>query len=120
MAWGSTSYYVQKLFSENRGSTIKEVTSDSGFGPVYWVASNSGDTYYVKLANYGEKSESVRVTVPGAKAGTLSLVSDSDPNAANTDLEQNLVVPSENKVKSSNGTFTFTMPAWGVGVLAVH
>ncbi|PYI15696.1 Arabinosidase A [Aspergillus violaceofuscus CBS 115571] len=120
MAWGSTSYYVQKLFSENRGSTIKEVTSDSGFGPVYWVASNSGDTYYVKLANYGEKSESVSVTVPGAKAGTLSLVSDSDPDAANTDLEQNLVVPYENQVKSSNGTFTFTMPAWGVGVLAVH
>ncbi|OJJ98875.1 hypothetical protein ASPACDRAFT_1881644 [Aspergillus aculeatus ATCC 16872] len=120
MAWGSTSYYVQKLFSENRGSTIKEVTSDSGFGPVYWVASNSDDTYYVKLANYGEKSESVSVTVPGAKAGSLSLVSDSDPDAANTDLEQNLVVPSVNKVKSSNGTFTFTMPAWGVGVLAVH
>lgn len=32
---GSTSFWVQQMFSANRGDTILPVKSDSAFGPVY-------------------------------------------------------------------------------------
>ncbi|KAF7596536.1 hypothetical protein BBP40_001410 [Aspergillus hancockii] len=113
----TTSYYVQQMFSANRGVTIREVTSDSAFGPVYWVASNAGNNYYVKLANYGVDPQEVTVSISGTTSGKLTVLADDDPKAYNSD-SQALVTPSESGVKATNGKFTFTLPAWSVGVLA--
>ncbi|KAJ9299757.1 hypothetical protein DTO271G3_2641 [Paecilomyces variotii] len=114
----TTSYYVQQLFSTNRGDTIKEVTSDSNFGPVFWCASSKGSTYYVKLANYGQDTQSLDVTIPDKTTATLTYVANDDPNAYNSD-EQHPVSP-VTKTLTGNGTFTFTLPAWAVAVLAAN
>ncbi|EAU36156.1 alpha-N-arabinofuranosidase A precursor [Aspergillus terreus NIH2624] len=119
MVIDSTSYYVQQMFSVNRGDTIKEVTSDSAFGPVYWVASSSGSSYYVKLANYGADTQEVSVSIPGMSSGKLTVLADSDPEAYNSDT-QTLVTPSESNVQASNGQFSFTLPAWSVAVLTAN
>lgn len=119
MVIDSTSYYVQQMFSVNRGDTIKEVTSDSAFGPVYWVASSSGSSYYVKLANYGADTQDVSVSIPGMSSGKLTVLADSDPEAYNSDT-QTLVTPSESNVQASNGQFSFTLPAWSVAVLTAN
>ncbi|TAQ87645.1 hypothetical protein B7494_g4034 [Chlorociboria aeruginascens] len=64
---GSVSFWVQKLFSTARGTTILPVTSTSNFNPLFWVASSTASgTYYVKLANYGTTTQSVTVTIPQA------------------------------------------------------
>ncbi|PYI01093.1 Arabinosidase A [Aspergillus sclerotiicarbonarius CBS 121057] len=119
MTFLSTSYYVQEMFSTNRGDTIKEVTSDSDFGPVYWVASSAGDAYHVKLANYGSDTENLTVTISGTTTGKLTILADSDPEAYNSDM-QTLVTPSKSTVQASNGTFTFSLPPWAVAVLATN
>ncbi|RAL04416.1 Arabinosidase A [Aspergillus ibericus CBS 121593] len=119
MTFLSTSYYVQEMFSTNRGDTIKEVTSDTDFGPVYWVASSAGDAYYVKLANYGSNPQTLTVAISGTTTGKLTILADSDPEAYNSDT-QTLVTPSESTVQASNGTFTFSLPAWAVAVLAAN
>ncbi|CRG87864.1 alpha-L-arabinofuranosidase [Talaromyces islandicus] len=72
---GSTSYYVQKMFSSNRGSTVLPVTSDTAFGPVYWVASAANGTYFVKLANYGSESQEITIDIDGATSGNIQLLS---------------------------------------------
>ncbi|KAJ5733607.1 Arabinosidase A [Penicillium malachiteum] len=114
----TTSYYVQQMFSVNHGDTIKEVTSDSAFGPVYWVASSASDSsYFVKLANYGSDTQDLSVSISGLSTAKLTVVGDDDPNAANTP-DESPVVPVESTLSSSNGTFTFTLPAWSVAVLA--
>ncbi|KAJ6014800.1 Arabinosidase A [Penicillium herquei] len=114
----TTSYYVQQMFSVNRGDTIKEVTSDSAFGPVYWVASSASESsYFVKLANYGSDTQDLSVSIDGLTTAKLTVVGDDDPDAANTP-DESLVVPLESTLSSSNGTFTFTLPAWSVAVLA--
>ncbi|KAJ5730448.1 uncharacterized protein N7483_004956 [Penicillium malachiteum] len=114
----TTSYYVQQMFSVNRGDTIKEVTSDSAFGPVYWVASSASDSsYFVKLANYGSDTQDLSVNINGLTTAKLTLVGDDDPHAANTP-DESPVVPVQSTLSSSNGTFTFTLPAWSVAVLA--
>lgn len=115
----TVSYYIQQMFSVHRGDTIKEVTSDSAFGPVYWVASSAGDSYYVKLANYGSETQDVTVSIPGLSSGKLTLLADNDPEASNTDT-QTLVTPSETDVTGENGSFSFTLPAWSVAVLAAN
>jgi alpha-N-arabinofuranosidase len=105
------------MFSANRGDTLREVTSDSAFGPVYWVASNAGNKYFVKLANYGPDPQEINISISGMTSGKLTVLADNDPNAYNSD-SQTLVTPSESDVKATNGKFTFTFPAWSVGVLA--
>lgn len=113
----TTSYYVQQLFSVNRGDTIKPVTSDTAFGPVYWVASSAGNQYFVKMANYGGDAQDVTVEIPGLTGGKLTVLADSDPDASNT-VQQTLVVPSVSDV-TGNGSFGFSLPAWSVAVLNV-
>lgn len=107
------------MFSVNRGDTIKEVTSDSAFGPVYWVASSARNQYFVKLANYGADTQKVTVSIPGMKTGKLTVLADNDPNAENTD-SQSPVAPVDSNVNASDGSFTFTLPAWSVAVLAAN
>ncbi|KAK1146811.1 hypothetical protein N8T08_002572 [Aspergillus melleus] len=119
MVHETTSYYVQQMFSANRGDTIKEVKSDSAFGPVYWVASSSDDTYYVKLANFGKDTQDVSVSIDGLSTGKLTVVADDDPEAYNSDA-QTLVTPSERDVQAESGKFSFTLPAWSVAVLAAN
>ncbi|KAL4891408.1 Arabinosidase A [Aspergillus ambiguus] len=119
MVIDSTSYYVQQMFSVNRGDTIREVTSDSAFGPVYWVASSAGSSYYVKLANYGADTQDISVSIPGMTSGKLTVVADNDPEAYNSD-SQTLVTPSESAIEPSNGQFSFTLPSWSVAVLAAN
>ncbi|KAJ5909428.1 Arabinosidase A [Penicillium tannophilum] len=114
----TTSYYVQQMFASNLGDTVKEVTSDSAFGPVYWVASSANDSsYFVKLANYGSDTQDLSVTIDGTTTAKLTVVGDDDANAANT-VEETPVAPVESTLTASDGTFTFTMPAWSVAVLA--
>ncbi|KAJ5593923.1 Arabinosidase A [Penicillium hispanicum] len=113
----TSSYFVQQMFSTNRGDTIKEVTSDAAFGPVYWVASSTSNNYFVKLANYGSDVQDVSVAISGMTTAKLTVVGDNDPNASNTDTETP-ITPVDSTLSTSNGTFTFTLPAWSVAVLA--
>lgn len=114
------SYYVQQMFSVNRGDTIKQVQSDAPFGPVYWVASSAGDnTYFVKMANYSPDTQDVSISIPGMSSGTFTVVADNDPKAFNSDT-QTMVTPSQSDVAGKNGEFKLTLPAWSVGVLAAN
>lgn len=92
------------------------MTSDSQFGPVYWVVSSANDKYYVKLANYGNKVQEVSVSISGVKGGKLTVVASDDPNAANTDEETN-VTPVESSVGATDGKLGISLPAWSVAVL---
>lgn len=113
------SYYVQQMFSVNRGDTIKEVTSDSSFGPVYWVASSAGNSYFVKMANYGPDNQDLTISIPGMNAGKLTIVGNDNPDAYNSD-SQTPITPSQSDVTAENGTFTLKLPAWSVAVLAAN
>jgi len=122
---GSVSYYVQKLFSTARGSTILPVTADTDFNPLFWVASSTGGnapTYHVKIANYGTTVQNVTVTIPAAvgvsaTAGLQTLTGAS--TASNYPLDVT-VLPVEGTVSgSASAGWTFSVPGYGVAVLSV-
>lgn len=119
---GSTSFWVQNMFSANRGDTILPVTADADFGPVYWVASSrSGSTYFVKLANYGASAENVTVKFPSlgdASSAALTLLSGGEL-VANYPGVVSITPQASNVSGSALGGYTFDIPAWGVAVLAI-
>ncbi|KAM3075158.1 hypothetical protein ACMFMG_007389 [Clarireedia jacksonii] len=120
---GSASYYVQLLFSTHRGSTIRPVTSDVNFGPLYWVASSTtAGVYYVKIANYGTTTQNVTVTIPGATGASsnAALVTFTGPaTASNYPLQVTLQPVTSTVTGSATGGWTFNVPGYGVAVLTV-
>ena len=117
---GSVSYYVQEMFSNARGEIIRPVSSDVGFGPLYWVASSTGGgKWFVKVANYGTSSQSVTIKIPGAtglsaNAGLQVLTGSS--TASNKPLAVSVLPSSSTVSGSATGGWTFTVPGYGVAV----
>lgn len=111
------------MFSANRGDTILPVTSDTGFGPVYWVASSKArSSYYVKLANYGSSEEKVTVNFSGLTllaSANLTMLSGGELVANYPGIVS--ITPNTTTITgSSSGGYTFSIPAWGVAVLAAE
>lgn len=113
----STSYYVQQLFSANRGLTIRPVSSTADFGPLYWVAASTNDTYTVKMANYGEDEQTVYVKVPDTKSGRLETLT--GPRDAYNIPHNITIKPSTSNITVSHGNYTINMDPWSVAVLVV-
>lgn len=114
----STSWFVQQMFSANRGDTILPVESDTAFNPAFWVASSAGDRTIVKIANYGTEEQSMTILIEGKTASTLTQLSGSE-------FEQNLpgqenVYPVVSTVPGQNGSFSFSLPAWSVSVIVAQ
>lgn len=122
----STSHHVIELLSNNRYNATVPVTSDSDFGPAYWVAGVSEPGHYTfKTAIYNSTS-----TVPfsisfeglseGVK-GTLSVLSAPDGLSSNT-LENGVVSDVVRKnvttlAAGSGGVFEFELDNYDVAVL---
>ena len=113
----STSYYTQKMFAESKGTTILPVSSSTGFGPLYWVASKNDTNLHVKLANYGSSPQKVNVSIPDTSSGTLEMLSGGRFQGNHPhDVK---IVPRRHEVKGSSGSYLVQMPPWAVAILAV-
>ncbi|KAJ5456048.1 uncharacterized protein N7458_004312 [Penicillium daleae] len=112
----STSYYVQQMFSSNKGGTVLPVNSTADFGPLYWVATKTVSKNYMKLANYGPDQQNVTVSIPKTESGRLEMLAGSQ-NEGNQPCNVT-VMPVTTKLKSDYGNYSVTMEPWAVAVLA--
>lgn len=110
------------MFSTHRGDTILPVTSNSDFGPVYWVASSKSEsTYYVKMANYGSSAQTVAVKFPSitlSSSASLTMLSGGEL-VSNYPGMVSITSETSNITGSTSDGYSFSIPAWGVAVLAV-
>ncbi|KAF0323541.1 alpha-n-arabinofuranosidase a [Colletotrichum asianum] len=113
----TSSYWVQQLFAHNAGDVTHEVTSDSGFDPVFWSAVSAGETYIVKLANYAAEPQQMDIKIAGKGIATLSILANDDPDSANSHAGSPIAPPVISRIESSGDNFSFVMPAWSVAVL---
>ncbi|KAJ7053979.1 glycoside hydrolase [Mycena amicta] len=132
----STSYYVQQMFSLNKGthvlSTLPESSTDTV--PLFWVASynNETDVIFLKVSNTGPNdlvaniflstpATSLYVSAVSLSSPALSL----DPvsgqfNVSNTLEKPNQIIPvSSSFALPFNDRFNYTFPATSVTVLSV-
>jgi len=119
----STSYYVQKLFSANRGDTILATSSSAPQNPLFWVASKNSRTkqVFVKLTNTGTQASPLNFNFTDLNIGSqgqVTVLTHSNYNAKNTPQAPQTVVPTTASVKAGK-QFTYNVPAQSVVVVAL-
>ncbi|KZV75107.1 glycoside hydrolase family 51 protein [Peniophora sp. CONT] len=117
----STSYYVQQLFSVNRGDQYLPSTLASTSGTVFWsvVKSNSAKTFIIKVVNGGTGASSLVFQLPSAVKSSGTLVQLTGPaTTSNTPSAPNAVVPKTSTITTAQ-ELTFSAPAMSFSVITV-
>src|SRR5215207_1219435 len=128
-SYGTTNYYVQKLFSTNRGTNVLPVLLDgspkNGRDDLYASASldNRAGEVILKVVNTSSSSKEVRVRLAGARGvgggGKAFVLSSNDLKAENSLDEPTKVAPVERPLSVSSGEFTHTFAPRSLTVLRV-
>lgn len=123
-AFGTPSYYVQKLFGTHHGSAVLPVRINGEAKQVYASAQRDAKTneVIVKLVNAGTSSTEVRLNLVGAKvtkSGKAIVLASSDLMAENSLIAPVKVAPMEQPMKVSGPEFTQSLPPQSVTVLRV-
>ena len=122
-SFGTPSYYVQKLFSVNRGTTILPVSIDAK--EIYASASSdkrSGDVI-LKVVNPAASSREVNINLAGAgkvgKSGKAFVLTNADLQAENSLSEPRKVAPVERQFTVSSSTVNYTLAPHSLTVLRI-
>ena len=122
MAFGSTSYYVQKMFATNVGDHVLPVTVPTGSG---LFSSSTVDSatgkIYTKLVNPGTTDKPTTLTFTGTNLSTakIEVLSNPDPNSGDSLAAPYAVVPQTSTITGTNGVFTYTAPANSLTVITL-
>ncbi|KAK7473005.1 hypothetical protein VKT23_001109 [Stygiomarasmius scandens] len=127
----STSYYVQQMFSSNKGThaLATEPVPSNDTAPLFWSASfnNETDVVFLKVSNVGEADLVADIFLDFPSTGVITAVSLGTPalspitgqfNISNTLEEPELIIPvSTTMTIPFLDRFNYTFPATSVTVL---
>jgi alpha-L-arabinofuranosidase len=120
-SFGSTSYWVQQMFSRNVGDTVLPVSASvTGLYYSATVDSRTGQVY-LKIVNPGTGSVQSQLSFGGRNASLagIEVLANADPTAGNTLTEPAAVVPSRAIVQGANGVFSYLVPANSLTVVTI-
>ena len=125
-SYGSPSYWVQQMFSTNRGANVvgSQLSAGSGLRQVVTATkTKKGTTFYVKIVNFSSQQQSAKITLDGVTSldptGTLTMLTSPDANARNTLTSPQAVVPTTSTVKMAGLSNRVSVPGKSVIVLKV-
>ncbi|NUR59080.1 MAG: alpha-L-arabinofuranosidase [Catenulispora sp.] len=120
-SYGSTSYYVQALFSNNVGDKVVPMTASAS--GLYYSATidTRSSRVYVKVVNPAGTAVSTRLTFTGRTGATASVqvLANADDSVGNTLAAPNAITPSRSSISGSGGMFDYTAPAHSLTVITV-
>ncbi|ABQ06130.1 alpha-L-arabinofuranosidase C-terminal domain-containing protein [Flavobacterium johnsoniae] len=125
-SYGSANYYVQQLFSTNKGTDLLSITQDGkaliGQNNLYASAVKDVNSkeIIVKLVNTAATNQEVSIDLKGAKLGSKgSVISLASGNLQdeNTFVEPRKISPKQSEYKVTKGSQQLTLPAYSVTVL---
>ena len=128
-SYGSPSYYVQQLYSLNKGTKVLPVTMPGG-------AKNGADNLFasavadeptgevvVKLVNYSATPRPVSISLAGAKnlgkTGRAQTLASADLQTQNSLKEPQKLAPQESTFALKGATLTYTLAPYSFTVLRV-
>ncbi|PPQ85023.1 hypothetical protein CVT25_010412 [Psilocybe cyanescens] len=118
----STSYYVQQLFSLNRGDEYLPSTLPEQLGTVFWsvVRNTSPKEVIIKISNTASSASTLTFILPFknvASKGSLQLLTGA-ATSSNTPTNPNLLAPVTSTIVTGQ-TFNYTAPAVSVNVITI-
>ncbi|MGO4770484.1 alpha-L-arabinofuranosidase C-terminal domain-containing protein [Flavobacterium sp. W22_SRS_FK3] len=125
-AYGSANYYVQKLFSTNKGTDLLNITKDekplTGQNDLYASAVKDINTkeVIVKLVNTAAKAQDITIDLKGGKLaskGSVLLLTSPNLQDENTFAEPKKISPKESAYKLKGENAELNLPAYSVTVL---
>jgi alpha-L-arabinofuranosidase len=118
--FGSTSYWVQRMFATNVGDLVLPVTaSASGLYYSATIDSRSGRVY-LKVVNPAAQATTVQLVFSGSNASAASAgVLTGDLSADNTLADPDAITPTRSVLRGAGGVFSLNGPASSVTVVAV-
>ncbi len=134
-SYGTPSYYVQTMYSNNYGkhivdTTLEEYNIDTASydmrkghqTDLYYVTSEDDYYLYTKLVNHADYSKEITLNYPGVKDGAeVELICLSgDAMDMNTMEEQTKVAPVSTKATLNGGSMTYEVPAMSLTVVKVN
>ncbi len=133
-SYGTPSYYVQTMYSNNYGkhilnTTLEKYNSKTGAydkkpghqTELYYVTSEDENNIYTKLVNHDDYAKEITLNYPGVKDGTKVELICLSGNAMdmNTITEQTKVAPVTSNVSLSGQSMTYVVPAMSLTVVKV-
>ncbi|MGY3089540.1 alpha-N-arabinofuranosidase [Hymenobacter sp. UYAg731] len=128
-SYGTVNYYVQQLFSQNKGTTMLPVQlpanakngTDNLFASA--VADDAADDLVVKLVNYSPASRAVKISLAGArklgKTGRALTMASADLNTQNSLQEPRKLTPQESTFAVAGPTFSYMLAPNSLTVLRI-
>jgi alpha-L-arabinofuranosidase len=120
-SFGSTSYYVQRMFAANVGDRMVPVSA-SAAGLYYsaTVDSRSGRVY-VKIVNPNSAAVDTDLTFSGRTGRTalLEVLANADDTVGNTLAAPDAIIPTRSTLSGTGGVFAYTAPANSLTVVTV-
>lgn len=114
-SYGTPNYYVQKMYSNNRGTDVLSITEDGspviGKKGVYATAAqdSESDELVFKLVNTSGKIQNVSINLDGSESngsGTITTLKSNDHDAVNTFESPENIYPVETELSYSGGKVT--------------
>lgn len=126
---GSADYYVQKLFSNNKGTKVlpmlsqgKPLTGQDGIYATAAFDKNSNEVI-LKVVNVTDKVQTSRVTLESTKKvasrGRFIVLKNSDLNAVNSLDDPKLISPVEKSIDVKGKKINLTVDPYSVNVIRI-
>ncbi|KAI0037106.1 arabinofuranosidase [Vararia minispora EC-137] len=117
----STSYWVQQMFSANKGDWYLPSTLANTAGTLFWsvVKQDTPLAFILKISNAGTATASLVFELPSAVASSGTLIQlQGSATDSNTPDNPNLIVPVTSTIAAKQN-LTFTAPALSLSVITV-
>ena len=123
---GTPNYYVQKMFSTNRGSYVVPALQDgkvlSGQDSIYASAVVEDKSLIVKIVNTSSHAINYELKVNGRETsgqGSVQVLSSSQPYIYNSLSQPDNVVPKDRILKRSKGRYKLTVEPMSFSVVSI-
>jgi alpha-L-arabinofuranosidase len=119
-SFGSTSYWVQRMFATNVGDLVLPMTA-SASGLYYSATIDSRSRkVYLKVVNPAAQAMTVQLAFGGSNASAASVqVLTGDPSAGSDLADPDAIVPARSVLNGSGGVFSYQTPANSVTVVTI-
>ncbi|GGF21939.1 alpha-L-arabinofuranosidase [Hymenobacter cavernae] len=124
-SYGTPNYYVQKLFSLNKGTTMLPVTNKNGQDNLFTsaVADKTTGEIVVKLVNYSTSARPVKIDLAGVKkvgqTVKATVLASNDLQAENSLDKPTYLAPKEETFKVSSPTVSYMLAPNSFTVLRI-